>query len=96
MSTYEVTFRIVRPVGTTPVVGALADVLREAAGLPHESPAWAALRGKLCAGEAVRVRLGANQFVRFFLGRRDAGTDAVHRLKWEDAVEVVQAEGVAA
>lgn len=89
---YEVTFRIVPPKSpkSTETVAALVEVVRAAVGLPAESPAWAGVESKLRAGVAVRVRIGAEQFVRFFMRRRSAGTDAVHRLKWSDAIEVAE------
>jgi len=84
---FEVTFRITRPLGATPVIADLADVLREAAGLPYDAPEWIALRAKLTAGEPVRVRLSPLQFCRFFMGRRAIGRDG-YRLTWTDAEEV--------
>jgi hypothetical protein len=91
MSTaYEVTFHIVRPNAPTSieVTASLADIVREAAGLSADSPAWQSLGAKLRAGEPVRVRLGAVQFCRFFLGRRAAENGVRYRLEWNDAVEV--------
>lgn len=87
---YEVTLRIVRPQGPTSpeVVASLTEIVRQAAGLPQEAPAWQDLGAKLSAGVPIRVRLGAVQFCRFFTGRRAAGQDVGYRLKWADAVEV--------
>lgn len=87
---YEVTFRIVPPKSpkSTETVAALVEVVRGAVGIHPESEAWLGVESKLRAGVAVRVRIGAEEFVRFFLRRRSSGTDAVHRLKWSDAVEI--------